>query len=494
MSSSDLVHSVGLESWLVNLVKEFRSALEKVPKEIDRRLFNLIDLSAPCQIIALWWKEPEREHIFVFHDPRSQDLTINAVGPSSIDEMKQSMQKLLQLNYLNMKLSDDEVRAYGPEYRTMTYSQVLEDQFVWWAKQAENLEERGVDEIEGEPHVGAQMRCPGGFMWLALGNITQVNPSVLATQLISSAVKDAERDQGRPQLEIKKTENEIYIRGFAGRFPSRLWFGKKPQLTFEDKVRGQVVPGLLHFQDTYKQKIVVFEQMSFVFIEGEDKEECLRYVNEIAGALLLSGIGSFEFTKESIGQTSYQLKKFGETKLYGLPSDSLTMEQRRFFGLDPALELDVLQSYRELPKEKLLPILRSAERSINEIGKSDHLVNLLHAYTELSMANWKEAFLDSWLVIESCCRTWTLARKMPYSEAYEKSKHSANRRSPEYAFGELALHNLIAKRSARIFSEFYEIRNQVMHPPFRIPDQNEAMNCFKEAKDLVLKELQWHIK
>lgn len=444
--------SLELEEWTKQLVETFRVKFNKVPENVDKKIFGLVNLSAPCQIVALWWKDPERFHFLVTHNPNIKDLLIVTLGPHSKNEMEIAIKNILKLEVLNAKLTEEDSSLYGNK----SYSQVLEDEFVWWIRQADNMKERNLGEFTGEPSIGfKKVFCSGGFMWIAVGNIIKVSPSVIAERLISAEIKDWQERQHMPPLVVKKTPNEIYVKGYAGLFIPRIWFGSKPLPTFEEKVKGQVLAGIGHFENSYKNRILIFEEQSLVFIEGDDQIECLRLLNEIAGAFMLSGIGCYEFTLGRIGQSSFQHKKVGLNQFYVVPSKFMTLDERRFFGLGLGIDINVMRAYKEIREERIIPILKFAEKVIDSIQKSQHLTSLLHAYTEFSMANSKEAFLNSFLLVEA------LSKK-----------------------------NVIKKST---LDSLYAIRNKTVHPPYYVPSLNEAKDCFLVARDSVMRELRWKV-
>lgn len=165
------------------------------------------------------------------------------------------------------------------------------------------------------------------------------------------------------------------------------------------------------------------------------------------------------------------------------------MEEARYFGMGGVTE-DQLNAYIEVPKEVFLSIIGKAEDKVDQEGKSEHLRVLVQGYTDLMDANYKAAFVGSWTIIESYCKTQNLVSKgASFPEAYKSAKKM--RSSPLPVFKELDRLRHFEKPKSKDFSRLYDIRSRVVHSRMYIPSREEAFGCYSEAEQLVRRELSF---
>ena len=170
----------------------------------------------------------------------------------------------------------------------------------------------------------------------------------------------------------------------------------------------------------------------------------------------------------------------------------MTMDEMRYFGMRGAVDEELLKNYREVPKELLVSIIERTEKAVDEEGKSSHLTTLVDAITSISSADYRSAFLLSWLVIDNLCQTqYFLAKGISYSESFQLAKASSE--SPKSVFKSVAELGYFDKSKSDALSELYVLRNKIVHPRGYVPKRQEAAKCFGEAKELVRKELGFYI-
>jgi len=69
-----------MENWLREFIDYIRSEVGKSP-ELKMGLSNLDWFIPPCQVIVLWFLEPEVQAFIVTHFNEIPDLTIEVYGP-----------------------------------------------------------------------------------------------------------------------------------------------------------------------------------------------------------------------------------------------------------------------------------------------------------------------------------------------------------------------------------------------------------------------------
>ena len=475
-----LSSSPQLSEWFKDLILAIRAEFSKLPSDTNKGQFNLIDFSAPCQLIVLWYRNYERQYAFVTRDRRREDLDIIAVGPLGDEDMEKVMSQILKIPRLvSARLDPDDASLHGKS----SYTGVLEEYFLATARAAPSL--ATLPQRQGEPMVGWQRAFVfNGFDWLILGNLTSKEPQKVARDLILEMSNRAQVSQAKePDQKVEET----YVEGYVGHFRPRLWIGKKPVRSFEQRLASDTYIEWHFFICNYKNHLIRIEERSSIFVECKDVSEAMRLLNEIVGGLLLSNIPSLAFRSGMIRQANYRSKTIGSNQLTGFGGGAMTIDELRYFG-HLGIDEELLKNYREVSKEAFLSILDRTGNAANEAGKSEHLTTLVESFTHLAGEDYRSAVVMAWIVIESYCKTqYFLATEKNYSKAYALAKQS--KPSPENAFRFLDRRRFFGEPKAGVFLKLYDIRSKVVHSRMHVPTREEAVRCFKEAELIVKKEL-----
>jgi hypothetical protein len=469
-----------LSEWFKALILKFRAEYSKLPPNTNKGQFNLFDFSAPCQLIVLWYGNNERQYAFLTRDLEREDLDIIAVGPLGDEDMEKAMSQILKIPRLVTARLDPEDASL---HDATSYAEVLREYFLRIARAAPHF--ATLPKREGEPIIGMQRAFVfSGFDWLILGNLTNKGPQRVAQELIAQGSAQPPVSHGEETSQIIE---ETYVEGYAGHFRPRLWLGKKPARSFEERLASDTYNEWHFFTGHYKKHLVRLEERSSIFVECKDASEGLRLLNEIAGGLLLSNIPSFTFRMGMLSQARFRTKKVGPNQYAGFGGGAMTIDEGRYFG-HLGIDEELLKGYREVPKELFLSILDRTEKTVDEAGKSDHLTTLVESFTHLSTADYKSTITMAWTIIESYCKTQHfLATAKDYSKAYRLAKRS--RVSPESAFRALDRRHFFSEPKARFFLKLYDIRSKVVHGRMYTPTKAEAVLFFREAEMIVRKEL-----
>lgn len=477
-------HSQRLEEWFKRFVPASRSEFSAIPARYEKAWFNLLDFTRPVQVVALWYKESamEMQLVYVTHDGKRSDQDVIAVGPFPHEEMERQMSAILRLPQLQGPLEPEDAALHNEQ----TYAGVLKDYFLRAARGASQMARLPAHQGAAEP--GAMMAFVyGGFTWIVAGDLTNTEPAEMAKRLVQDEIDRIERSRNPEPVSPGVKVEELRVDGFAGRFLPRLWLGKKPARTFEQRLKSGLIHESSFFICSYKGRFVRAEDRSSIFIESDSESEALRLLNEIGGGLLLHGVPCHIFRPGAIYQTSYQSKKIGAMTYNTFGAPPVTLDEAEYFAIGGISELQ-LQSFLEIQRDAFESVLQHTERRLDYEGKSDHLVALVESFTDLAGENYKGAFIGSWTIIESYCKTQRfLSKGNSFSEAYALAKKM--RSSPEPVFEELdRLRHFGSPRSDE-FSRLYEIRSRTVHSRMYSPSKEEATECYKLAEQLVRREL-----
>lgn len=147
----------------------------------------------------------------------------------------------------------------------------------------------------------------------------------------------------------------------------------------------------------YKKTKIVVNQEGLIAIGVEDKSKALEALNEIMAASLLSGVNSFAVREAELGKAEIDPQNLTIAS-HDMPLISnrtkLGQEQR---GLYPEL---VPFERQVLSPDKIKEIFRLAGELTADPASTTVLLMLLEGYTHLQNAEYTQAFLMTWVVVE----------------------------------------------------------------------------------------------
>lgn len=471
-----------LEKWFHIFIKEFRSQYESLPETTRKFITYLDNFDFPCQIVALWIKEPELQYVLVVKDPNLPDLDIHASDPVSSDRLVDVMESMLKIPWLHTHLNSDDL-FYG-----RTYEEVLENKFLGIARY---LKETTFNRPKQKsiPSFAKFMYVGNGFFWTVIGNLAQLNPKQFATELMTKAKNDEQSALTRkpePPSASTAINQPPVIKGYGTFFYPPFWVGELPSPTFRQRFSGfNVYPGT-YFNVSYKGNEVRISVDGYIAIGEQDKIKCMRLLNEIMGSVLLSGIPVLAVRENDVGYASFQIES------EHMASMSFPISPFRAKLAERHLHIDekMLKEYREISKEALLKVIKNTEKVTQSIEGSDYLVFLLEAYTYFANSEYMQSFIMSWLVLERYInKLWTDYLKKENISGKRKDKlTNSNFWTVDDILETLTFAGNINKDKYKLFMILKRKRNKISHSG-EVTQRSEAQECFKTAETVVKNEL-----
>lgn len=471
-----------LEEWLRSLIQEFRTQYNTLPESTRKYVSNLDNFNPPCQVLALWVAEPEEQYLFVTRDSNRPDLEIKAVGPLPLSRVLESMETILEEPWLQKPLDKSDHFLAG------SYRDLLEDIFIGLVNRL-RYEVLVPTRNTKETHVGPKMiYAKGGFYWDISGNLTQLDVKKVVEEIIAQAPKQEQfaRTQREAPTQTQPVQAEI-VKGHGTFFYPPVWVGKLPEVSFRQHLFGmQLFPLVEGFTASYKGRVVRIMQDGYVALGEPDKAKCVRFLNEIMGTSLLSGLPVFAIRENDIGEVSFRK----DSKMIEQIAFPVSPDRARLASYQFSIDEQSLRSHREVAQDSLLQIIQKAEQVTRQPAASDYLVFLLEAYTLFTNSEYMQSFIMSWLVLERyITKLWEgyLAEEGVSGERKRKLTNPLFW-STDYVLETLNLSGKINDDEFKSLMRLKTKRNDITHEG-SITAKNESEECLRTAELFVRREL-----
>ena len=403
-----------LRNRLETLISSFRSEVEKLEPAQRLRVGggDLDHYLPPTQIEVIWIQEPDFQIVFVSHFKDRKDGEVIINGPIGGHELLDKIDTLLK-------------EPRWAQKRTMS---LFQREPVSPADVAFNLIANMVDYIQSTMLYYWVMERPAVLegqglnpeLWALLiaGNIAELAPKSIfehtlhyarhapeinQTSVIPRPVEaDASPDpalvpvQHTPQLQC--TTTYFYPPILVGELP-------KPtikELFTESRLRSRAKLREVTFETSFAGYRVMFSRNGLICVTTQDKEIALRIFNLIFGAALLQGIQTIAVGESEVGTASIDPStKMIVSSMYPTMSSLRSMlDWQMVHYRDPSAPLFDLGFRMPMSPKDLGAITAEAEKFFAHPDKADHLVFLLEVSTHMENAEYPQAFMISWIIVE----------------------------------------------------------------------------------------------
>ena len=465
----------------VDFIKEFRQRYNKLPESTRSFVWNVDDFNSPCQIISfVVHTNKDLTYLWVRKDPEFQDLDIKCYGRIIPQNFLETAELLLSDKLLFINMEEKEERLWG--YKS--YGTYLENHLISLSKFILKQDLIGI-EFPSDHVVGMKLSTPmNGFFWMIYDDVTKINPERILTEIFDGAVAREKADQtGLKKSESAQTNKEEIVFGNSTYFYPPIWIGEKPIFDFKSKVNGLFIFPTPTYVVEYKNNMLAFNQKGLFFVGINDRQKCIRYMNEIIGTAILQGYNLDIVTDLDIGEATVTKDK-GETRNQTYPR-SITRNWQAENEISPITEEEIA-SYTQIREEDLRLIAKTAESASINAETSDYIVFFAHASNYVRDGKYKESFLFDWLIIERYLRArW---------ELYLDSKHLEKRRRNKLGgwnidnlLEELSLTEIIEQKIYEDISSLKNLRNGLYHKGVEV-SKEDAVRCHKISEILIRKE------
>jgi len=230
---------------------------------------------------------------------------------------------------------------------------------------------------------------------------------------------------------------------------------------------------------TYKGNLTGLGTTGLIVIAEPDRSTCMTCLNEIMCVASLTGLPMQAVSEPDMGEV--EVTGRGEIRSLAYP---VSLTRQRFAGIEfEGTDEATLGLFREVPPQRMVEIMKAAERAIDTKVKSDCAVLCIQAGTLAGAAQYTQSFLSSWSALET-----------HYRETF-RILASGNRKPGEKARAKVGV-ILKTLRSKSLIGdeEFSRVeglrveRNRISHEN-RTASREEALECYKECAATVRDDL-----
>ena len=469
------------KNWYLEFVKRFRQRYNDLPRIEQKFIWNVDDFNSPCQIISfIVHGNKDLTYLWVRKDPDVQDLDVSCYGPITPQNFIETAELILSNKSLNASIGEDD----GVLWPYKSYGEYLENHLISLSGLILKKNLIGI-EFPSDHVVGMKLSTPmNGFFWMIYGDVTKMEPERILKEIFDSALAREKAEQmGSKQSEQTQTNKEEMVSGYSTYFYPPLWIGEKPVFDFRSKVNGLFIFPFPTYKVEYKNTMFVFNQRGLFFVGINDRQRCIRYMNEIMGTAILQGYNLDIVTDLDIGEAIVTKEK-GETRSQTY-ARSITRNWQFQQEMTPITE-EVIASYTQINEEDLRLVVKNAESASINAETSNYLIFFAHASNYVRDGKYKESFLFDWLIIERYLRTrWELYLD---SKGLEKDRKKKLRGwNINNLLEQLSLSEIIDYNIYNDVVSLKDIRNGLYHKGSDVSKEN-AIRCHKISEILIRKE------
>jgi len=477
-----------VRNWLEKFLFEFRKQYDSLSEDEKSAIANIDNFMPPCQMLFLHFENVNFQYLIVTHDKNRKDGEITVYGPIPTYEAVDVLDSILKDPKWDRELTKEDKRYL---WNVEKFRDVLEQRFLYIITE---LRSSPFIKPGGPTLIGAKITLTArSFIWYIRGNITDLDPAKIVDKIIQDARKRI-KDFKTVKKPVVITPPQTSIRGFGTYFYPPIWIGEAPRKTFKEKALGIIILPEKAFDTTYKEKVVVVNNNGYIAIGEEDYSKAFKMLNEIMATGLLFDLPFFaardlDISKVGIDPFSLTISSWG--------SGESPLKELLFYEEMGRTDLffSPLRKRREVKKEKIVSLIREAERITQSPDLSDSLIFLLDAYTCLQSSEYIQSFILSWIVIERhLYRLWE--RFLQERQIAGKRKNKLT--NPLQITIDIILEtlNFAGQLSHKEYADLMDLknkRNNIMHKG-KMVTQIEAEKCFQKAKNIIRQRIIIHKK
>lgn len=382
-----------LREWLTSFVAKFREEYEKLTDFEKKQVSNSDDYRAPCQLEVFWMKEPEFQLLVTTHSSERSDLEIIINGPYEAHRFLDEIEKIMEEPRWK-EIPPIREPFFVAEENKLTYADFFASIL---RSKIEQIKNSIFSKIEGPSLSNGTILGSTGWVWMFYGNMSELDYITITDRIIkdirgrAKAIRERPKEQKPPPPKLK---------GCGVYFYPPIWVGEFPKLTFRQRLRGDYLfPWLKYkkeFDYSFGKYKLILNTDGFLSLNVERKETATAVFNTIMGTALMLGIQAFVVRESEIADVDIDPSSMtvGGRSMPLTTMRTMLSEQMfpgRFF-------LPYLR--KSVSKEKLLEIIRKAERIFEHKDKVEQLRFLLEANTHFVNSEYAQSFTMSWIIIE----------------------------------------------------------------------------------------------
>jgi hypothetical protein len=428
---------------------------------------------------VLHFKDVNFQCLIVTHEKERKDGEITVYGPIPTYEAVDALDSVLKDAKWNKELPRDGRIVYA---HAVKFHDILEGVFLGIIGDLRNLP----FVKPTKPYVELKLALTmTSFVWKIRGNVVNLNQIEIISKIMEDAKKQAEASKVKPQPLIRRPRPAKFvgipdIKAFGTYFYPPIWIGKPPGKTFKERALGSFIHPEKAFDIRYKERVLVVNEDGRIAIGEKDHLKAIRMLNEIMATGLLLGLPflaarELEVSDSTIDSANLTITSFGMS--------ATSLRAQLFF--DSSTRVGFINRI-EVEKEKLISLIREAERISQDPDVADFIVFLLEAYTCIQSSEYAQSFMISWVIIER--HMFWLWEKFLKEEQIIRGRRD-KLTNPAYWTLDYVLEalNLCGRLSKEDYEDLMNLknkRNNAMHEGEMVT-HDDAERCFKNAKRIV---------
>jgi hypothetical protein len=473
-----------LRIWFATFLREFRSQLEKLPEDQQKRVLKGNDFRIPCQIMIFWMLEPQYQYVMIIRDPRIPYDVIKVYGPALLATMTSQAETMLKDPWFDASQATIDP-SVEKEYKNILETHLL-GVIRTLSEAATSIPVPEKNKVTVVKRVSEESKF---FEWSIYGNILRQNPTEFAAKTVADRLT---RTDDSVIQENTGTAVATHIpsilqptrQGFLSAFYPPIWLGEPLSFGFREKVDGiYIPPNSRSLRCAYKgRELTILRNGVLTMIEPE-RSTCLTLLNEIMCTALLIGIPSSAVRDQDLAEAMFYDN--GELGSYSL---SLSDERRQSTEKEySAISEEEFKIFSQLSEVDLKKMIETAERSTVDPMQSDYAKWFIDAYSYWKQKDYDHSVMRSWLTLEK--HAIALWEELSRENSKQGRKATRERRPPmEGLLKDLLRGKAISGADYRKLNDLRDTRNKIMHKDHHAK-REVAEEFLAFAEDLTRKKL-----
>lgn len=477
----------GIKDWIASYVSEFRALSTEIDRRKQRLGSNLEDFSSPVQVLVVSVSADDGAAYSLlvgFHLDSQPDGAVYVLGPLEPAEVRNVVAE-----FLEDEIWDEEVETE----RFLIPENERSLKFIIAKLVAHHLDRfdglrvaAAYGVVQGEPRVGSRsITPPDGFMWELHGDFTGLD----AKRLVADSVEDIPQPRkAAAKVQADRPARPERLHGFGALFYPAVRIGSRPQLSV-DGILGRTNVSRLRprqraFQGSFQgQQVIAFED-GLMTILTDVRSTALETLNLVMAFAWMSGVADTRTIRDSelidLQMDPDRPEHTSESaRLSSLRNLPIFTEQvpMTLGSLMPLIEVAQLET-----------VIHAAEEISTDRDAVFELLMIHDGYTSLQEADYRQACIDGWLVIEN----WVLVTWRDLLSSNGRSKRAIKMLEGERSWTvgvmseTLELTGKITNKQLGQITKWRKLRNGIVHNGLS-PSERDAEGVIDFGVTLLLR-------
>ena len=378
-----------LKQWYLDYIDNFREEFSNLSDEEQKCVQNSKNFLTPCQIEVFWIDNPSHQIIIQSNIQDENDKEIRIHGPFSPNEFFDKIKPILNESRLQNRIEQESSLNYEKETYAEKYAAAIHA-FI------ESYKQDLFQPMYSEGYTYGSYLSPKIWLQGFRGNVGNLDFKKEVERTINEITDAAIRKVTK--INVPTAVSPVSFNGYGAHLYPPITVGKKPKITWEMLLHGNTS----HFSFNEKVletnidgKIVVITDSGYLFVQDDNKSECLKLLNLFMVLGHFHDLALFAVKEHELSQATLDEKHTITSMQWSLDSIRSFLFYDQFEG-HGGFRINKI----EVQKEKLEGILNDMKILPNSEKLSEELRLFGEANTHLANTEWSQSFIMSWSIIE----------------------------------------------------------------------------------------------